>query len=242
MAKKFNPNDYVHFVYLTPKNASYGFSTYQTLEGDVKFISYGKDPKTGEPIKYFFTFSKKDRVIRVHKNKKDIFGNSVVEFLRNSPECKNSPNGTYEPNENGDLVQVGVIFKEMNEESDAEKAIAAKEYRLKAETLAANLKGEELHEVAALLGIYGKETLVKHAVMEVAGNRPPQFMEAYDNPNRKAFALIRKGLNAKVLLQKGSIIMWNDTTIGADEQDAVATLLKDKKMMTALSEAIKKVS
>jgi hypothetical protein len=242
MAKKFDANDYVHFVYLRPTNAEYGFATYQDATGEVKYISYSKDPKTGEPIKYYFNFNMKDRVIRVHRNRKDIFGNSVVEFLRNSPECKDSPNGVYEPDGNGNLVQTGVIFKELNEESDAEKAIAAKEYRLKAETLAANLKGDDLYDVAALLGIFGKERLVKHAVLEVAGNRPQQFMDAYDDPNRQAIALVRKGIHAKVLTTKGSIILWNSTTIGVDEQDAAASLLKDKKLMAALTEAIKKVS
>jgi hypothetical protein len=242
-AKKFDPNQFVHFVYLTPKTVSYGFSGYQDESGEVKFISYSKDPKTGDPIKYYFNFGMKDRVIRVNKDKKDLFGNSVVEFLRNCPECKGSRNGSYAIDEvTGETVQEGVIFKEMNEESDAEKAIEAKEYRLKAETLAANLKGEDIYDVAALLGIFGKESLVRHAIMEVAGNRPPQFMDAYDNPNRQALALIKKGLAKNVLENRGGLVLWNKTTIGVDEAEAASAVLKDKKLFEGLANAIKKVS
>lgn len=247
--KQFKAPEYVYFVFTRGTNAHYGFSTYVDTVGALGvpgapvFISYQKDKK-GEQIPYHFSVSIRDRAIKVEKNKVDANGTSVVEFLRNHPECKDSPNGDYiiDP-VSGQEIQTNMFFKEMNEEADAQAAIKAKDFRRKAENIAAELDLEDVVDINAICGIFKKgELLSRHAIMELAGNRPDVFMDAYENPQRKALALIRKGVEKQVLKINGAAVVWNKTTLGIDEIDAATSLQKDSKLMNALEQAIKKVS
>lgn len=240
--KQFKPIEYVYFVFTRPSNAGYGFSSYTDYvgalgkPGTVVQICYQLD-KNQKPIPYHFSMGLRDRVIRVEANKVDMFGTSVVEFLRNAPGCLGSPNGSYLP----DGTQVEVYFKELNEEVDAEKALEAKEYRLQAETLAASMPADEVMEFNAMLGVFKKgEKLSRHFLMELAGNKPQVFMEYYNNPKRKALALIKRGLHSRVLKQNGTVVAWNDTVLGLDEDDAASKLMQDAKLFDALSLAVSK--
>ncbi len=250
--KKFKAPEYVYFVFNKGTNAGWGFSTYQDKVGAVldkdgvgypgKVVSiYYQLDKNNKPIPYFFSMSMRDRVLKVEKDKTDMYGVSVVEYLRNSPECKGSPNGNYSDVENPDS-QTGVFFKEMNEEADARVALDAKDYRRNAENLAAGLSLEEVYEVNALLGQFKKgETFARHYILEVAGNKPDIFMRAYENPQRKALALIKKGISKGILKTQGSVVIWAKTTVGLDELDAAANIQKDKKMIEALEKAVNQV-
>jgi len=247
--KVYTPPKHVFFVFSAGQNAHYTFSSYMDKVGALGnagspvFISYQLD-KNKQPIPYVFGFSMRDRVIRVEENKKDVNGISVVEFLRNHPECKDSPNGTYyvDPAD-GVRKQEFVLFKEMNEEEDAQKALDAKNFRREAENIAANLTLEEVYEVNALLGIFKVgELMSRHAISEVAGNRPDVFMSAYQDPQRRAKAAIKKGIAKNVLQNQGLAIVWNKTMIGIDDVDAAAKLQLDIKLLEALESAIKKVS
>lgn len=247
--KQFKAPDYVYFVFTRGTQAHYGFSTYTDtvgalgVPGKPVYITYQQD-KNNKPIPYFFTISIRDRALRVEKNKTDANGVSVVEFLRNSPECKGSPNGDYmiDP-ATGEEIQTNVFFKELDEETDASTALKAKDFRRNAENLAADLSFEDVMDINALCGIYKKgELLSRHAIMELAGNRPDVFMAAYDNPQRKALALVRRGIDKGVLKLNGTVVTWNKTTIGLDEEDAAKNLQKDAKMMDALEQQVKKVS
>lgn len=242
--KEFKAPDWTYFVF-TANNPSYGFSGYDDEVGalgepgasvNIAFQTDGN----GKPIPYIYSFGRtRDRHLRVPTHKKDVKGVSVVEYLRNHPECAGSANGTYDPNTG---KQVGVMFKEMNEEADAQKAMETKAFRLKAENLANSLELEDVIAINALLGNYKTgELMNRHALLEIAGNFPDKFMEAYDNPQRKSLSIIKLGLAAQVLKQKGTVIMWNSTTVGLDEYDAATKLQKDPQMMNALEEAIKKV-
>lgn len=241
--RKFKLPEYVYFVFNKGSNAGWGFSTYQDsvgalgTPGKVVSISYQLD-KNNKPIPYFFSMSMRDRALKVEKDKVDMFGVSVVEFLRNSPECKGSPNGTYlDPN--NPETQTNVYFKEMNEESDAQVALDAKNYRRIAENIAAELSLEEVYDVNALLGFFKRgETFARHYILEVAGNKPDIFMRAYENPQRKALALVKRGLSKGVLKNQGTVVIWGKTTLGLDEVDAATNVQKDKKMLDGLEKAV----
>lgn len=242
--REFTAPDWTYFVF-TANNPSYGFSGYDDHNGALGnpgasvSIAYQTD-NNGKPIPYIFSFGRtRDRVLRVATGKTDVNGTSVVEYLRNHPECAGSENGSYDP-ETG--KQSGIMFKELNEEADAKKAMDNKAYRLKAENIANSLELEDVIALNALLGNYKTgELMNRHALLEVAGNFPKQFMEAYENPQRKAISVIRLGVNANVLKKQGNMIMWNETTVGLDEYDAATKLQKDSQMLAAIEQAIKKV-
>jgi hypothetical protein len=240
MSKQNQPK-YIYFVLASSSNSHYGFSTYQDSSGNVKSISYRKDKK-GNPEPYQFSWSKNNfhRTLRFAADAVDSQGNSIVEFLRNHPECKGSPNGIYIKDEQGNDIQVNVFFKEMDTESDAQKAIDAKTKRLKAENLAANVSDEEVLDLAIMLGSFEtKPLMARHYVMEIAGNKPLIFLEAYDNPQRKSLALIKKGIAKGILTVNGTVVVWNKTVLGEDENGAAAYIAKEKKAYDALENAVK---
>lgn len=243
--KQFKAPEYVYFVFAKGTNAGYGFSSYTDhagalgKPGAVVTISYQLD-KSNRPIPYHFSMGTRDRTIRVEKNKVDMNGTSVVEFLRNSPDCKNSPNGNYTKLKDGTMVQSDIFFKEMDEEADAKNALEAKNYRREAENIAASLDLEEVYDVNAILGHFKKgELLARHFLAEIAGNKPDVFMNAYNNPQRKSLALIKKGLQKEILTLQGTVVLWGKTTLGLDEIDAATNIQKDKKVMEGLEKAIK---
>lgn len=246
--KTFKVPEYVYFVFAKGTNAGYGFSSYTDhvgalgVPGAVVTISYQLD-KANRAIPYHFSMGTRDRALRIEKNKTDMNGVSVVEFLRNHPECKGSPNGQYLKTllsgEADPESQVGIYFKEMNEEADAKIALEAKNFRREAENIAAGLSIEEVYDVCAILGQFKKgETLSRHFIMEIAGNKPELFMHAYNNPQRKSLSLIKRGLQKGVLTSQGSVILWGKTTLGLDEVEAATAIQKDKKLMDGLEKAL----
>lgn len=226
----YNTDKFVYFVSKRQYGAPYGFTSYTDENGELRMIAQKKD-KNGDIIPRRFNFGRRDRTMRIPKNQKDILGNSVVEFLRNHPECKNSPNN------------LGItLFEEINEDASANLAIKAKSARIDAEQKALTLEGEDLIDMCALIGQFGsKESVLKHKILDYAGNEPDKFLELYDAPDRKTRSLIRQGLIAGVLDKKGNMISWETTVIGVDEDSAVTTIGKDKKLANALEQAIKRV-
>lgn len=243
--KQFKAPEYVYFVFAKGTNAGYGFSSYTDhvgalgKPGAVVTISYQMD-KSNRPIPYHFSMGTRDRTLRVEKSKVDMNGTNVVEFLRNSPDCKGSPNGNYVKLKDGTTIQGDIYFKEMNEEADAKTALDAKNFRREAENIAASLDLEEVYDINAILGHFKQgELLARHFLAEIAGNKPEIFMNAYNNPQRKALALIKKGLVKEVLKSQGTVILWGKTTLGLDEIDAATNIQKDKKIMEGLEKALK---
>lgn len=246
--KIYKAPDYVRFVYARDSNSQYSFSTYTDnvgalgTAGKVVMISYQLD-RNNRPIPYQFGFSMRDRNIRVEEGRSDANDVNVAEFLRNHPECKGSPNGAYIRHDDGTMEQVNIYFKEVNEESDARKLLDANEYRRNAENIAAGLSLEEVFEINSLFGIRKTtELMARHALLDIAGNKPQIFMEAYENPQRRSLAAVKMGIERKVLKQSGTVVVWNKTTLGVDEIDAATNLQRDVKMLEALEAAIKKVN
>ena len=109
---------YAYFI-LMPKfrnRASTSFRGYQDDDGTIVELFMGqKDPKTGDYLPRYFHFPREKRYIWVRKNEKEIFGRNVYDTLKSHPLCEGSKlqveRGT-EP-----------LYKEMNEETDADVAI-----------------------------------------------------------------------------------------------------------------------
>lgn len=227
----FNSDNFVYFVSKRLYGAPYGFTTYSDSDGNLCQIVDKKD-KDGNAIPRRFSFSRKERTMRIPKAQKDIHGNMVVDFLRNHPECEGSPNN------DGQMT----MFKELNEGRDADLAINAKATRIEAENKAMSLEGQDLEDVCSLIGVFSKSpSIQKHRVLEFAGNEPDTFLTLFNSPDRTIRSLIRKSISAGVLNLRGKLITWEQEIIGSDENEAVSKLSGDKKLQDAIEKALKRI-
>lgn len=186
-----------------------------------------------------FRFTEDLRRFLTRKSDVDLYGRSQYEFLKNHPACEGSPNGNYEKDEFGNKVQTGIVFKEMDEAKDARVALDAEKAVSDAKTSALNLDDETLQEVANIIGYYGPvDEIMQLRVVEHAGKRPTEYNQILTSGTRIYRAVLRKALSEGLLTKKGTIIMFGETLIGADEDDAVAKLIKDKDMLKALSDKV----
>jgi hypothetical protein len=101
-----------------------------------------------------------------------------------------------------------------------------------------------LAEVASQIGIFPQDKdpeskMMRIRVVDWAGKQPSAYWATFNAPDRTLRALIRKALKDEVFTQKGSVIYWDNTMIGADEDGAVATLTNDKVILNALKEKVK---
>lgn len=229
----FKYDDYEYFVLLPERmeNAHYGFRDYTDIKtGELQAIYDGKKDRHGDPIPRQFNFSKKERTMRIPKLQK-ANGKSIVEFLKNHPECEGSPNNEGQP----------FWFRMVREEADAEIANEQKALRRKAENMAADLKGDELFDVAVLYGVFDKRPAIAlHAVSEAAHNDPQTFLDIVESPDMAAKALVHKALSHNLFAKKGKMIVWENETIGADFDEAVSRLLKEEKLAKAVQSNINK--
>lgn len=230
----FKYDDYEYFVLLPERmtNAHYGFRDYSDImTGELKAIYDGKKDRNGDPIPRQFNFSRKERTMRIPKVQKDSKGSFVVEFLKNHPECVDSPNNQGQ----------AFWFKRVKEAEDAKVAMDQKRLRLKAENFAADLEGEALFDVAAMYGVFDKrEAIALHAISEAAHNDPSTFLDIVNSPDMIAKALVYKAVDGKVFAKKGKMIVWENETIGADTDEAVSRLMKDEKLREAVESNLKK--
>lgn len=228
--------DYTYFLYVG-NNPNYSFRNYvDPLTGQERGYVVGFD-KNGQPLykEWFFNYSSK-RQIRVSNSEVDLKGQKAVDFLRSSPEFYGNKNGHYV-----DDRQVLFMFKEINEEAEAAAAVDARMVTVNAQAKAGALKGQELQDVAAIIGVFSpSESVRKHRVLDFAANFPDKFLALVDDPLLKIRSLIRKGINDNVLKVTGRVISWEGQQIGADEDDAVSTLSKDAKLKSAIELNLKK--
>lgn len=236
--KKFEEK-YVWFVRTKPTLANYGFGSYSDKKtGEVKYISYSKNVNGTDKMEYF-KFTPREGSIKIPAGKKDINGNLVVEFLRQAPACAGSENGTYVKDENGQEVQVGIFYKELNDSADAKHGISLRKKRIEAEDIAMNLEGEEVRELAAILGSFTSDSdVMKFKLLDFAGSQPDQFLQMYNDPSRKVKALVKIALDRGVFSKKGTVIYWDTEMIGTDESEAVRWLLQNEDAMFAIKQKL----
>lgn len=228
MAKSID--NYATFVALDviAGNASVNMpAVYYDEEGQRQRLVLFKDDKTGEDVIYKFKWSRDKRHITLPLNKKDIYGTSYVEFLREHPLNKNSSISVDNP-----------WFKELDDEKDAGKAIDSFKIRNEAEGKALSLKGKEFDEVCKVLGIEGKPSIMLHKLMEYASRNPSAFLEEVNNPNRRATALFRAAFASKIITKHGFRYVYQDTHIGNDEAKAITKIAEDADLQEVLEKAL----
>lgn len=230
-------NNYVYFVLGRNSNASYSFTGYTDPDtGEIKAIYKGRKDAHGKDVPHRFKFDRAHRSMRVNKNERDIYGNNIVEFLRNYPECAESSHGSY-AGEGKQRKQTNIWFQEINERKDADIAIEAKSAKIKAENVALYLEGDDLKAMAILFGEHrSDEGLQKHRVLEAAGADPEGFMKFYTAPDRHAKVLLTRAMNAKLVKQKGTLYLWEGVTVGTNYESAIAKLMDDAVLANAIEE------
>lgn len=250
MKRPFNSNNLTYFV-LTGiglekinRGGTHSMSTYVDYAGvfgspgaTVRYVT-SRDDRGRDKGKYF-TWSESHRRFVVREGERDINGITQYDFLKNAPECEGSPNGVYGP----DGSQTGVIYREMNTAKDAEVALEADQSRIKAQASALELEPTVLSEVAAHIGVFaGKEDpkglLMRVRVVDWAGKNPSDYWTVLNSGDREVRAVIRKAIAENVLIQKGTLIQWENAMVGADENAAVSYLMNDPVMYSALKERI----
>ena len=202
--------------------------------GLVKYVT--SKSREGKELGKRFRFDLSFRRLLTRDTDKDFNGLSQYKWLKNYPQCEGSPNGEYVEID-GNFVQRGVLFREMNDAKDAEIALQADEERVNAQATALGLDEETLQEVGAILGHYGApDKLMRLRVVEYAGKKPKNFNEILSAGDRTIRSLVRRALSDGIFRMKGTVIYWGDTVVGADEDKAVAMLLSDLSMQNALRE------
>lgn len=203
----------------------------------VRFVT-SRDEKGKETAKRF-RFNESFWRVMTRDSDVDVDGNiKQYDFLKNHPECEGSPYGNYEVVD-GVRVQVGVVFKELNEDRDAEIALKADELRTRAQADVLSLDEDTIAEVAAILGVYGQAPkIMRLKVLEYAGKKPAEYNELMASGDRAVRALVRKAIAEEMFTRKGSVIYWDSTVVGSDEDDAIATLLSDQNMIDVLQEKL----
>jgi len=250
MKKPFNSNNLTYFV-LTGiglekinRGGTHSMSSYVDYAGafgspgaTIKYIT-SRDDKGRDKGKYF-TWSESHRRFVVREGERDINGITQYDFLRNSPECEGSPNGTYGP----DGSQTGIVYREMNTAKDAEVALEADQSRIKAQASALELEPSVLAEVAAHIGVFASAEdpnalIMRVRVVDWAGKNPGDYFDVLNSGDREVRAVLRKAIADGILSVKGTMIQWENTVIGADENAAVSRLIADPAVYSALKEKI----
>lgn len=218
----------VKFVLHAPREALWQFrAVYNDEQGELQELVISENPSTGEKKHATFKFHAGSRMITIPKFKKDIRGNSFVEFLRNSPYCRGSKTCEGE----------GVFF-EYNPLRDAEIANEERRLRLKAELAASELSGEELRAFAAYYGEFSDNVeLQKAVVAERARVRYREFNEKLGTDEVSNTAIFNLAKKNGVIVQKGfryETAFGKRETIGNSEEATIANIASNRELREVL--------
>jgi len=192
----------------------------------------------GKSVSKYFVLDESRRRLQVRETDKDMNGLSQYEFLKNYPECEGSPNGDY-IEVDGIVIQRGVIFRELDSDKDADVALEAEAQRTKAKDSAFKLDDKTLQEIAANIGFFGAPgSQMKLTVIEFAEKRPSDYFKLLNAGDRNVRAIVRKAIADGLFSVRGSIIYWENTVMGSDENEAVARILKDEQILNALQNKV----
>jgi hypothetical protein len=236
-----NSRGFTYFAWMTPGRAGHGFvASYTDKEGQHQYLSRGKD-SLGNTLFRRFKFKPARRIISIPNSQVD-----VIDYLRDYPDCLGSPNGRYAYDENGKPIQIGAIYKEINEGKDAQVGIEATRDVQKATSEVFRLedpeKADELKEISVLTGFYKDDPgLQLFHLLEYAKNNPQLFLEKLNDPTRRAKYIISNGLNGAnpVLKRKGFMIFWQEVHLGNNFDDAVQKILSDKTLFKGIEDSMK---
>lgn len=192
----------------------------------------------GRDVGKYFTFDESRRRFQVREGEQDVNGITQYNFLKFAPDCEGSPNGTYRDAGSGEQVQQGVLYREMDSNKDAEIALEAESKRTRACSSALDIDEQTLQELAAFIGEYGPPNkLMRMRVYEWASKRPADYFTLLHAGDRALRAIVRKAVADGIFSKKGSVIYWESTVLG-DEDEAIGALVKDKNMLETLQKKV----
>lgn len=222
--------------------------------GAVIIYDDGSKDKQGNSLGKPFSISQSHYKLLAREGQKDYRGLELSEYFLNLPFCEGSPNGVYTDQDglrvegdkkrennlrklrSGELTQHNVKIRLMETEKDAEIALDAGLKRVEAQMSVGQIDEETLSEISALFGIFGSpDKIMRQKLFEKAGKFPIDYFKHFNSGDRSVRALVRKGLAEGVLKQRGTVIFWEETLIGNEENSAVATLIGDQKLQEALT-------
>lgn len=201
--------------------------------------------KNKNDVGKWFTLDESRRRFQVRQGEQDIQGITQYAFLKNSPDCEGSPNGTYVEVE-GNRIQQGVMFRELDSAKDAEVALDAEARRTEAIYSVLKLDEGTLSEIAAFIGVFRDNKLaeadpdkqMRLRVFEWAGKRPNDYFTLLNAGDRGLRAIVRKAIADGTFTQKGTVIYWESTMVGGDEDAAIATLIREPQMLEVLQKKV----
>jgi hypothetical protein len=225
--------------------------------GATVFFDDGTKDKQNRPIGKGFSVGQSHYKLQAREGQKDNEDKTLFDFFTYAPFCEGSPNGDYydadgtplsldfvkdrkkniEKLRSGEIKQINVKIKVLDDESDAELALETGLKRSEAQLNVGSLDEETLSEIAAHIGEFGKpDKRMRLKVYEYAGKMPIDYFKILNAGDRGLRALVRKGLAEGVLTQKGTIIYWNETVMGSDENSAVKYLIDNPDAQKTLGE------
>lgn len=231
----FDSKNHFQFIQLKPTDGEQSFLSYSDLDGNT-FKAIASIDQHGNKRSFVITWSARNRIYRGARNKKimvekngEMTKMNLYDYIKNYDKVEGSPN-----------LRGVALFKELDPIKDAKLALGRKVNVAKATNIALALEGENLSDMAAMIGVFMNDPDVqKFRVVEFADQEPDKFMEMHDASDAKAKALIRKAVNAGLAKKKGKAIEWA-SELHADEADFVSALLKDNKKLDALTKQVAK--
>jgi hypothetical protein len=218
--------DFVLFLLKPNNGGSFHFSEYKTLDGQVHRLVETILPDGRTRYKRFhFNL---DEPFTVHRSNKEL-----LDFLENHPNNPESPwfNGK-------------TLFYRLQPEVESQKRIEDKLFNAKVLTLASELKGKRLFEVASLCGLFfdesGGETLAFEAILSFAESRPQEFMKAYNVPNKEARMrhLVRTAIGKGVISNADGVYRFGSYTLGVDEESVIGKLTNEREVLEMIESRI----
>lgn len=228
--------------------------------GSAVMFNDGSRDKQGNFIGKGFSVGQSHYKLQAREGQKDVEGKSLYDFFLNSPFCEGSPNGTYVdadgapvPEEDvldretnierlkaGEIKQIGVKIKILDDEKDAQLALETGMKRAEAQLNVGQLDEATLTEMAALIGVFdAPEKITRLKLYEYAGKYPIDYFKQLNSGDRAIRALIRKALADGVFKKKGELIYWKEELMGHNEDAAVTHLLENTDQLNALKENVK---
>lgn len=255
--KSYNANNITWFIAVgdalskITNGGSIGFKGY-TDQADalgkgrgtyIEFVQ-SKDNNGREKGKWF-EFNDSRRRFQVRVGETDIKGMKMYDFLKSYPGCEGSPNGTYHDYD-GHQVQLGVEFRELNMAKDAEVALEAEQKRAEAIASALDVDEGTLSEIAANIAVFRDDKLadgqpdriMRLHVFQFADKKPHEYFKLLNSGDRPVRAIVRKALADGTFSQRGTVIFWKETMLGADEDAAIATILREPRMLEVLQKKV----
>ena len=218
--------DFVLFLLKPNNGGSFHFSEYKTLDGQVHRLVETVLPDGRTRYKRFHF--NMDEPFTVHKSNKEL-----LDFLENHPNNPESPwfNGK-------------TLFYRLQPELESQKRIEDKLFNAKVLTLASELKGKRLFEVASLCGLFFDEsegeTIAFEAILSFAESRPQEFMKAYNVPNKEARMrhLVRTAVGKGVISNSDGVYRFGSYTLGVDENSVIGKLTNEKEVLEMIESRI----